>query len=140
MDDKNRCIHAPMSKVGGVSYDQDAMYIDIPDWKLQYSQKGAGNAAAAATEGERMVRDLQFTRVGIDERLREMDVRLLRGGRDLQAVDPAARDDAEEEEEEGGGDGSSDSEEDEDEDEDDGGAEGGAVSYTHLTLPTKVRV
>ena len=125
LDDKNRCIHAPMSKVGGVSYDQDAMYIDIPDWKLQYSQKGAGNAAAAATEGERMVRDLQFTRVGIDERLREMDVRLLRGGRDLQAVDPAARDDAEEEEEEGGGDGSSDSEEDEDEDEDDGGAEGG---------------
>ena len=51
MDDKNRCIHAPMSKVGGVSYDQDAMYIDIPDWKLQYSQKGAGNAAAHAMLG-----------------------------------------------------------------------------------------
>ena len=114
LDDKNRCIHAPMSKVGGVSYDQDAMYIDIPDWKLQYSQKGAGNAAAASTEGERMVRDLQFTRVGLDERLRDMDVRLLKGGRDLAAVEPMARNYSEEDS------GSSDSDIDDGGSEDDG--------------------
>ena len=35
-----RVIYAPMSNVGGVLYDKDAVYIDIPDWKLQYSLEG----------------------------------------------------------------------------------------------------
>ncbi len=34
-----------MSDLGGLLYDKDAVYIDIPNWKVQYS------AAAAAQEG-----------------------------------------------------------------------------------------
>ena len=34
-------MYAPMSALGGLLYDKDATYIDIPDWKLQYSRQGA---------------------------------------------------------------------------------------------------
>ena len=34
LNDKDRLIYAPMADVGGLLYDKDAMYIDIPDWKV----------------------------------------------------------------------------------------------------------
>ena len=38
LNDKERLLYAPMADVGGLLYDKDAVYIDIPDWKagLQY--------------------------------------------------------------------------------------------------------
>ena len=33
LDDKQRLIYGPMSDVGGLLFDQDAVYITIPDWK-----------------------------------------------------------------------------------------------------------
>jgi ribosome biogenesis protein BMS1 len=40
LSEHERLIHAPMSNVGGLLYDKDATYIDIPDWKVQYSNMG----------------------------------------------------------------------------------------------------
>jgi ribosome biogenesis protein BMS1 len=32
--DHERRLHAPMSDVGGLLYDKDAVYVDIPDWRV----------------------------------------------------------------------------------------------------------
>jgi hypothetical protein len=37
---QERLIYAPMSAVGGLLYDRDATYVDVPDWKVQYSRQG----------------------------------------------------------------------------------------------------
>lgn len=38
LGDKDRLLYAPMADVGGLLYDQDAVYIDIPDWKVRESR------------------------------------------------------------------------------------------------------
>lgn len=35
LNDKERLLYAPMADVGGLLYDKDAVYIDIPDWKVR---------------------------------------------------------------------------------------------------------
>ncbi len=35
LGDKDRLLYAPMADVGGLLYDRDAVYIDIPDWKAR---------------------------------------------------------------------------------------------------------
>jgi hypothetical protein len=34
LNDQERLLYAPMSDVGGLLFDKDAMYIEIPDWKV----------------------------------------------------------------------------------------------------------
>ena len=34
LSDRDRLLYAPMADVGGLLYDKDAVYIDIPDWKV----------------------------------------------------------------------------------------------------------
>lgn len=34
LNEKERLLYAPMSDVGGLLYDKDAVYIDVPDWKV----------------------------------------------------------------------------------------------------------
>ena len=34
LNDKDRLIYAPMADVGGLLFDKDAVYINIPDWKV----------------------------------------------------------------------------------------------------------
>ncbi|KAJ9526363.1 hypothetical protein QJQ45_009839 [Haematococcus lacustris] len=94
LNDKERLLYAPMSDVGGMLYDKDAVYIDIPDWKVQYSH--AGGAAAngpglgeAATEGEAMVRGLQAASVAVDEAMAASHIRLFQGGKAISASDAA---------------------------------------------------
>ena len=36
LNEKERLLYAPMSDVGGLLYDKDAVYIDVPDWKVFY--------------------------------------------------------------------------------------------------------
>lgn len=38
LTDRERLIHAPMSDVGGLLFDKDAVYIDLPDWKVRHQQ------------------------------------------------------------------------------------------------------
>ena len=40
LNEQERRIYAPMSDVGGLLYDKDATYIDIPEWKRQYTRTG----------------------------------------------------------------------------------------------------
>jgi ribosome biogenesis protein BMS1 len=40
LQDKERLIHAPMSDVGGMLFDKDAVYIDLPDWKVSRQHTG----------------------------------------------------------------------------------------------------
>lgn len=47
LNEQERRIYAPMSDVGGLLYDKDATYIDIPDWKLQYTRSGISVPAEA---------------------------------------------------------------------------------------------
>ena len=34
LNDKERLVYAPMADVGGLLFDKDAVYIDLPDWKV----------------------------------------------------------------------------------------------------------
>jgi hypothetical protein len=35
LKERDRLLYAPMSDAGGLLYDKDAVYIDIPDWKVR---------------------------------------------------------------------------------------------------------
>ena len=83
LNEKERLIYAPMSDVGGLLYDKDAMYIDIPDWKVQYSATTVTNKDAAGAHGEALVRDLQATRMTVDEKLGNSKIQLFSRGPDL---------------------------------------------------------
>lgn len=36
LNERERLLYAPMADVGGLLYDKDAVYIDIPDWKASF--------------------------------------------------------------------------------------------------------
>jgi len=99
LNEKERLIYAPMSDIGGLLYDKDAMYIDIPDWKMQFSQASVllGNNRSASApfsagrgdsgEGEAMVRGLQGTQMAVDEKIKASKIQLFAGGRALSHAD-----------------------------------------------------
>jgi hypothetical protein len=39
LSDKERLVHAPMSDLGGMLFDRDAVCIDLPDWKVGVDQR-----------------------------------------------------------------------------------------------------
>ena len=39
LNERERLLYAPMADVGGLLYDKDAVYIDIPDWKVWHFGK-----------------------------------------------------------------------------------------------------
>lgn len=47
LNDKERLLYAPMADVGGLLYDKDAVYIDIPDWKVRCGTVLYGTVAGA---------------------------------------------------------------------------------------------
>eukprot|EP00892_Ulva_mutabilis_P007124 jgi/Ulvmu1/4784/UM020_0069.1 len=83
LNEQERRVYAPMSDVGGLLYDKDATYIDIPDWKLQYTRSGI-SVPAEAEEGEAMVRELQDVSDAVDEQLQASAVQLFTGGEAMQ--------------------------------------------------------
>ncbi|EFJ46282.1 hypothetical protein VOLCADRAFT_62777 [Volvox carteri f. nagariensis] len=109
LNDKERLLYAPMADVGGLLYDKDAVYIDIPDWKVQYT----GDSGRPADEGEAMVRQLQAAQQPVDEALRRGKIRLFPGSRAI-GEDGSTEGGYDEESESGPDD------EDDDEDDDDG--------------------
>ena len=59
LSERERLVYAPLSNVGGLLYDRDATYIEIPDWKVQYTEAGvAVTAPAGARLRERI--DIRF--------------------------------------------------------------------------------
>jgi ribosome biogenesis protein BMS1 len=75
LSDKHKLIHAPMSDVGGVMFDKDAVYISVPG---HFSKREGEDEdeAAERDEGERLVLGLQGAKTTLDERAREGDLRL----------------------------------------------------------------
>ncbi|WFD34109.1 Glycoside hydrolase 2 (Mannanase, beta-galactosidase) [Malassezia cuniculi] len=71
LNDKAKLIHAPMSDVGGVMFDKDAVYINVPG---SLSRKDA-----PAGEGEKMMLELQDARTTLDARAAEGSIRLFDG-------------------------------------------------------------
>lgn len=91
--DRERLVYAPMApEVDGIAYDKDAVYIELAKEDVRFSEvpKGEGEgedgeADAAEVEsdgeGEVMVKSLQKTGVGMDERLGGASMQLVSGGR-----------------------------------------------------------
>ena len=71
-----------MSDLDGFIVDRDAVYVEIPDWKVHHS----GQAKESETEGDRMIRSLQSLTVGFDERLNETRERLFESDRNTEAT------------------------------------------------------
>ena len=57
LNEKERVLYAPMADVGGLLYDKDAVYIDIPDWKVHAHSHSLGIHACAILD------DLLYTLV-----------------------------------------------------------------------------
>ncbi|KAF8725341.1 U3 snoRNA binding, partial [Rhizoctonia solani] len=75
LSEKQKLIHAPMSDVGGVMYDKDAVYINVPG---NFTRKGEnGEETDAQGEGERMVMDLQDITHTLADKLSQSHIRLL---------------------------------------------------------------
>ena len=131
LNEKERLIYAPMSDVGGLLYDKDAMYIDIPDWKVQYSATTVTNKDVAGAQGEALVRDLQATRMTVDEKLGNSKIQLFSRGPDLLGSgDTFAEDRAASSSDDGSDDDDGDDDDgDDDEDSSDGGEEEGGEAH-----------
>ena len=91
LDERAKLLYAPMSDVGGLLYDKDAVYISMDDRSVNFSKRGdsgapgAGSgvaeegAIAGAGVGVGMVHGLQDTRVALDEKLAASEIQLFRG-------------------------------------------------------------
>lgn len=72
LSDKAKLIHAPMSDVGGVMFDKDAVYINVPG---NFTRNGEEEKEAAG-EGEKMVMSLQDAHTTLDNLAAQSELRL----------------------------------------------------------------
>ena len=103
LDDRSKLIYAPMSDVGGLLYDKDAVYVSLDDRKVNYTNKSEhfgdakGNTIGylgddrsddednndigkGKMSGVKMVKGLQSTQSGFDEKLKNSEISLFGGG------------------------------------------------------------
>ncbi|KAI9362078.1 hypothetical protein DFJ73DRAFT_12216 [Zopfochytrium polystomum] len=85
LNEKHKLIYAPMSDVGGILHDKDAIYINVPG----LLSKGDGVRPEDTTEGERLVMDLQESQNTIADKIRASELRLFSGSQPLKAADVA---------------------------------------------------
>uniref|UniRef100_A0A6N2M3Z3 AARP2CN domain-containing protein n=1 Tax=Salix viminalis TaxID=40686 RepID=A0A6N2M3Z3_SALVM len=79
--DKEKIFYAPMSGIGDLVYDKDAVYININDHFVQYSNVDNKNESMAhkgkdQDVGESLVKSLQNTKYSIDEKLEKSFISL----------------------------------------------------------------
>ncbi|GJJ14677.1 hypothetical protein Clacol_008943 [Clathrus columnatus] len=74
LSDKMRLIHAPMSDVGGVMYDKDAVYINVPGSFTR--RTGDDGEEIPQGEGERMVMGLQDVGASLEDGIKKSSIRL----------------------------------------------------------------
>eukprot|EP00963_Diacronema_lutheri_P009652 scaffold882_cov384-Pavlova_lutheri.AAC.3 len=88
LNDREKLLYAPMSNVGGLLYDKDAVYIDIGGVHNAHFTKVEGENIQGMDEQEdmgiNMVRKLHETRLGVDEKLKETGVSLFGNGARLE--------------------------------------------------------
>ncbi|KAJ3715548.1 hypothetical protein C8R42DRAFT_698380 [Lentinula raphanica] len=91
---KKLLVHAPMSDVGGMIYDKDAVYINVPG---SFSRRNDGEEGDVVQgEGERMVMDLQDAGMTLDDAIKQTNIRLFGSSEKHLAIE-----DEEEDEEDG---------------------------------------
>ncbi|GAC94679.1 hypothetical protein PHSY_002252 [Pseudozyma hubeiensis SY62] len=90
LSDKAKLIHAPMSDVGGVMFDKDAVYINVPG---NFTRNG-DSADEPAGEGEKMVMDLQDAHTTLDNLAAQSELRLFDS--DRAGISAVEQDDADE--------------------------------------------
>ncbi|KAF8579811.1 DUF663-domain-containing protein [Ramaria rubella] len=74
LSDKMKLIHAPMSDVGGIMYDKDAVYVNVPG---SFTRKtGEDDVSVPQGEGERMVMDLQDVTSSMADGISKSNIRL----------------------------------------------------------------
>lgn len=83
LDEKQKLIYAPMSDVGGILYDKDAVYISVPGNFSKSSERKDANLDSddefedrERTEGEKMVMDLQEAKKNISDELKQSGMKL----------------------------------------------------------------
>ena len=78
LSEKQRQLYAPFSNVTNIALDKDATYIEIPDHKVVFTKKDGEEIddEEQLAIGEKMVRTLQSTGEGIDEKLNNSTISL----------------------------------------------------------------
>ncbi|BBN03124.1 ribosome biogenesis protein BMS1 [Marchantia polymorpha subsp. ruderalis] len=142
--EKEKLLYAPMSDVGEMLYDKDAVYININDHQVQFSKKESDEGDDEAGEkrkedmdvGEAMVKTLQNTKYSIDEKLSQSFIQLFKGSAPVNVAPTSEEnDDASSDDDENG------SVDDEDSDEEDGDEDAALAglqpSRTKRSTPSK---
>ncbi|KAK6140784.1 hypothetical protein DH2020_025480 [Rehmannia glutinosa] len=78
--DKEKLFYAPMSGLGDLLYDKDAVYININDHFVQFSKDDGANEEGVPKGKQRdvgveLVKSLQNTKYSVDEKLEKIDAR-----------------------------------------------------------------
>ncbi|KAL5060639.1 hypothetical protein RYX36_032243 [Vicia faba] len=94
--DREKLFYAPMSGVGDLLYDKDAVYININDHFVQFSKADDENIASTSKGNERdvgevLVKSLQNTKYSINEKLESSFINLFR----QNSIDHAVEEDGE---------------------------------------------
>ena len=120
LDDRERLLYAPMSDVGRLTYDKDAMYVNLADHTVNFTRPEADADGPGAplpyidTPGVQMVRELQEASATLDEKLRQSNIKLFRQSRGGAATDDGGDDDEDAEASSDDSDGAEWSDEDDD--------------------------
>ncbi|ORY01638.1 DUF663-domain-containing protein [Basidiobolus meristosporus CBS 931.73] len=93
LSEKQKLIYAPMSDVGGIMYDKDAVYINIPGSftkKSQYAKdeevdEDEIDPEAEAGPGEKMVMNLQDADDTLEDQLQQSELRLFTNSAPMKA-------------------------------------------------------
>ncbi|KAH8406806.1 hypothetical protein KR222_003835 [Zaprionus bogoriensis] len=96
--EKERLLYAPMSGVGGIVYDKDAVYIELQG---SHSHK---EKTAEATEQEALVSKLIDKKATMDEQIEQQEFRLFSDGAPIKSKDFRSDDEASDVEEDDAGD------------------------------------
>lgn len=91
--EKERLLYAPMSGVGGIVYDKDAVYIELQG---SHSHK---EKTAEATEQEALVNKLIDKKTTMDEQIEQQEFRLFSDSVPIKSKDFKSEDEAEDEDE-----------------------------------------
>lgn len=83
--EKDKMFYAPMSDLGDLLYDKDAVYINIDDHMIQFSKPDNEDGEVETKKGknpdvgEVLVKTLQNTRYSVNEKLEQSFIQLFRG-------------------------------------------------------------
>ncbi|CAI0427383.1 unnamed protein product [Linum tenue] len=83
--DKEKLFYGPMSGLGDLLYDKDAVYININDHFVQFSKANdeEGEVGKNQDVGEALVKSLQNTKYSLDEKLQESFISLFSRNKNL---------------------------------------------------------